>query len=260
MKPAVLPAFARLPIKWIQSGELANFDSRVEGQAISRFEQNSSIAALRLFVSLCMIADYHSGQIKTTYPRLIALSGLSRPIIARALRRLVKEGLLEKIVKPIREGTALQMAGWGEAFHGKLPKTRLYDGSKAQLLVLHQFEFSALSLYALKIYLVLCAYRDRKNSNISTINYATISRQTGVPLHQIPSSLNRLYHLELISYKQADYYEFWNNAQDRTNRYLIRGLGDRWPAFNPGGSAGGTGKPVKASKAQISAANGFLSK
>lgn len=259
MKPTVLPAFARLPIKWIQSGEVAKFDSRIDGQAISRTEQNSSIAALRLFVSLCMIADYHSGQVKTTYPRLIALSGLSRPIVARALKRLVKERLLEKIEKPIREGTALQMAGWGEPFHGKLPKARLYDGSNSQLLVMHQFEFSALSLYALKVYLVICAYRDRKNSNIATINYATISRQTGVPLHQIPSSLNRLYHLELISYKQADYYDFWSNEQDRTNRYLVRGLGDRWPAFNPEGSAGASGKSAKASKAQISAANKFVS-
>ena len=111
----------------------------------------------------------------------------------------------------------------------------------------------------MKVYLVICAYRDRKNSNIATINYATISRQTGVPLHQIPSSLNRLYHLELISYKQADYYDFWSNEQDRTNRYLVRGLGDRWPAFNPEGSAGATGKSAKASKAQISAANKFLS-
>lgn len=65
--------------------------------------------------------------------------------------------MLEKIEKPIREGTALQMAGWGEPFHGKLPKARLYNGSNSQLLVMHQFEFSALSLYALKVYLVICA-------------------------------------------------------------------------------------------------------
>lgn len=253
MKPADLPAFARLPIKWIQNAGIAVFDSRIGDQPRSRAEQNSSIAALRLFVSLCMVADYHSGEIKTTYPKLIALSGLSRPIVAGALKRLVQEGLLKKIEKPIREGTALQLAGWDDPFHGKLPKGKLYDGSKTQLLVLKQFEFSALSLYALKIYLVICAYRDRKNSNIATISYDTISRLSGVPLHQIPSSLNRLYHLELISYKQADYYDLWVSMTDRTNRYLVRGLGDKWPAFNP------EKKGVQpASDAQIAAANGFV--
>lgn len=257
MKTSELPPFARLPIKWIQGGGIAVFDSRIEDQARSRAHQNSSIAALKLFVSLCMVANYHSGQVDTTYPKLIALSGMSRPIVAGALKRLVQERLLEKIDKPIREGTALQLAGWDDPFHGKLPKSRLYDGSKTQLLVLHQFEFSALSLYALKVYLVICAFRDRKNSNIATINYTTISRQSGVPLHQIPSSLNRLYHLELISYKQADYYEFWSNEQDRTNRYLVRGLGDKWPAFNPEKNGG---KPANASKAQVAAANEFVAK
>jgi len=247
--------FARLPIKWIQSGGVAAFDSRVGDEARCALQQNTSIGALRLFVSLCMLADYYTGQVKTTYPKLIALSGLSRPIVARSLKRLVDEGMLEKYDTPVREGTILQMAGWEDGFHGKLPKSKLYDGSRTQLLMLHQFEFSALSLYALKVFLVLCAFRNRNNFNIATINYSTISRLSGVPMYQIPSSLNRLYHLELISYKQADYYEPGNTDQDRTNRYLIRGLGDKWPAFNPEKS---TGKSGKASKAKVAAANEFV--
>lgn len=104
--------FARLPIKWIQGGGVAAFDSRVGEEARSRPLQNSSISTLRLFISLCMIANYHTGQVRTTYPKLIALSGMSRPIVARSLKRLVQEKLLEKIDKPIREGTILQLAGW----------------------------------------------------------------------------------------------------------------------------------------------------
>ncbi|MEE1865382.1 hypothetical protein [Pseudomonas auratipiscis] len=247
--------FARLPIKWIQGGSVAAFDSRVDGGARCLLEQNTSLGALRLYVSLCMIANYYTGQVTTTYPKLIALSGLSRPIVARSLKRLVEVGLLEKYGKPLREGTVLQMAGWEENFHGKLPKSRLYDGSRTQLLVLHQFEFSALSLYALKVFLVICAFRNKDNFNIATINYSTISRLAGVPMYQIPGSLNRLYHLELISYKQADYYELGNTEQDRTNRYLVRGLGDKWPAFNPLNQAG---KGGKASKAKVAAANEFV--
>nr|WP_288466196.1 hypothetical protein [uncultured Pseudomonas sp.] len=218
-------------------------------------EQNRSIGALRLYISLCMLANYYTGQLSTTYPKLIALSGLSRPIVARSLKRLVEMGLLEKFDKPLREGTVLQMAGWEDGFHGKLPKSRLYDGSRTQLLVLHQFEFSALSLYALKVFLVICGFRSKDNFNIATINYSTISRLAGVPMYQIPGSLNRLYHMELISYKQADYYEPGNNELDRTNRYLVRGLGDKWPAFNPEKA---TRKGRKASKAKVYAANQFV--
>lgn len=249
------PDFARLPIKWIQNGGVAVFDSRVGDGERCQLEQNKSLGALRLFISLCMLADYYTGQLKTTYPKLIALSGLSRPIVARSLKRLVEVGLLEKYDKPVCEGTVLQMAGWEESFHGKLPKSRLYDGSKTKLLVLHQFEFSALSLYSLKVFLVICAFRNKNNFNIATINYSTISRLAGVPTHQIPGSLNRLYHLELISYKQADYYEPGNTEQDRTNRYMVRGLGDKWPAFNPEKMVDKAGKP---SKAKVAAANEFV--
>ncbi|WAB99737.1 hypothetical protein OSW16_08885 [Pseudomonas putida] len=247
--------FARLPIKWIQGGGITAFDSRVGDDARTRALQNASIAALRLFISLCMLADYHTGQVRTTYPKLIALCGMSRPIVARSLKRLVQEGLLKKIDSPIREGTVLQLSGWEDSFHGKLPKSSLYDGSRTQLLVLHQFEYSALSLYALKVFLVICAFRSSKNYNIATINYSTISRLSGVPTHQIPGSLNRLYHLDLISYKQADYYDL-GNEMDRTNRYLVRGLGDRWPAFNPVQASGKGGRP---SKAKIASANEFRS-
>lgn len=105
------PDFARLPIKWIQSGGVAVFDSRLGNGERCLLEQNTSLGALRLFISLCMLADYYTGQLKTTYPKLIALSGLSRPIVARSLKRLVEVGLLEKYNKPICEGTVLQMAG-----------------------------------------------------------------------------------------------------------------------------------------------------
>ncbi|SDV08902.1 hypothetical protein SAMN04490181_4557 [Pseudomonas brenneri] len=44
--------FARLPIKWIQSGGVAAFDSRVGDEARCALQQNTSIGALRLFVSL----------------------------------------------------------------------------------------------------------------------------------------------------------------------------------------------------------------
>ncbi|MNJ78332.1 hypothetical protein D3C77_760610 [compost metagenome] len=68
--------------------------------------------------------------------------------------------------------------------------------------------------------------------------------------------MNRLYHLDLISYKQADYYDPGSQT-DRTNRYLVRGLGDKWPAFNPDRS---NGKPGRPSKGQVAAANEFMAR
>lgn len=184
-----------------------------------------------------MRADFNTGSLSTTYPQLIALSGMSRPLVARALKRLVSEALVSKIDKPLREGTELKLSGWEDAYYGKLPKQVFYDGAQDKLLKLREFEFSALSLYSLKVYLVIVGFRDRRNFNITTINYTTIASKAGVPKHQIPAVLNRLYASELIAYKQADYYESSQAQADRTNRYLVRGLGDRWPAFNPGKQA-----------------------
>ncbi|QOF85566.1 hypothetical protein [Pseudomonas sp. EGD-AKN5] len=200
---------------------------------MSRPLQNCSLAALKLFICLCMRADFNTGSLSTTYPQLMALSGMSRPLVARALKRLISEKLVSKVDKPLREGTELKLAGWEDAFFGKLPKQVFYDDAPDKLLKLREFEFSALSLHSLKVYLVIVAYRNRKNFNIATINYTTISLRSGVPKHLIPAVLNRLYANDLIAYKQADYYESAQAQADRTNRYLVRGLGDRWPAFNP---------------------------
>lgn len=231
---ADLPRFARLPIRWIQEGNLVAFGNRPsQGAPVSRPLQNCSLAALKLFICLCMRADFSTGALSTTYPQLMALSGMSRPLVARALKRLISEKLVSKVDKPLREGTELKLAGWEDAFFGKLPKQVFYDDAPDKLLKLREFEFSALSLYSLKVYLVIVAYRNRKNFNIATINYTTISLRSGVPKHLIPAVLNRLYANDLIAYKQADYYESAQAQADRTNRYLVRGLGDRWPAFNP---------------------------
>ncbi len=87
---ADLPRFARLPIKWIQEGGLVALGNRADREApISRPLQNCSLAALKLFLCLCMRADFNTGSLSTTYPQLIALSGMSRPLVARALKRLV---------------------------------------------------------------------------------------------------------------------------------------------------------------------------
>lgn len=141
-----------------------------------------------------------------------------------------------------------------DPFHGKLPKGYLYRGERYALERLREFEFGELSLYALKVYLVLCAFRNRRNFNIATVTYRTIAAKAGVPLHKISKVLNRLYAQDLIAYKQADYYEQNSSLGDRTNRYLVRGLGDSWPAFNPDMVPK---RPKAPSREEISAANRF---
>ncbi|QVL18978.1 hypothetical protein KH389_27095 [Pseudomonas qingdaonensis] len=56
----------------------------------------------------------------------------------------------DKVEKPVREGTILQLAGWEDNFCRKLLKPSLYDGSNTQVLVLRQSEYSdALKVFAI---------------------------------------------------------------------------------------------------------------
>lgn len=62
----------------------------------------SYIAVLRLFVILWMIAEYHSGPVKTIDPGADSSFRTIAPHRCAGAQRLVKELLIENIEKPLR--------------------------------------------------------------------------------------------------------------------------------------------------------------
>jgi len=226
--------FSKIPIKWIQDGGLAGFSSRPTATAPKDLKlQNACISALKLYMTLCMKATFGTGEVKTTYPKLIALSGMSRPTIARALQRLVDEGLITKRSKSLREGSQIYINGWLEqSYYGMLPKRWLHDENQGMaILKLFEFNYSTASLHALKVYLAIIGFRDSRRDGLAVISYDAISRYTNVPRYRVAEAITKLYDMNLISYRQADFTDSYDDI-DRTNRYLVKGLNLTWSARN----------------------------
>ena len=127
--------FSKMPIKWIQEGGLKAFSNRsTPSGVIDLKHQNGSISALKLYMTLCIKTTFGTGEVKTTYNKLIALSGMSRPIIAKALKRLVDAELITKKSKTLRQGSVIYINGWVEqSSYGMIPKRWLFDGNQGMV-------------------------------------------------------------------------------------------------------------------------------
>jgi hypothetical protein len=253
--------FSKMPIKWIQDGELVKFGNRPTPTAKKALKlQNGSIAALKLYMTLCIKTTFGTGEVNTTYNKLIALSGMSRPVIARALKRLVEEGLITKKSQSLCEGSSIYINGWLEqSYYGMLPKRWLHDDKGMTIMKLIDFNYSTVSLYALKVYLVLIGFRDRHKNGLAVISYNAISRYTGVPKYRVAEAITKLYDMNLISYRQADFTDLNEDEIDRTNRYLVKGLNITWTSLNQPSVGAKSVAPKKPSERAINAANAFAS-
>lgn len=252
--------FAKMPIKWIQEGGLKAFGNRpAPDDAIDLKHQNGSITALKLYMTLCIKATFQTGEVKTTYSQLISLSGMSRPVIARSLKRLVDAGLITKMSTSLRQGSVIYINGWLEQrSYGMIPKRWLFDGNQGMaILKLQEFRYSVVALNALRIYLLLIGFRDKDRHGLAVISYSTISRLTGVPRHRVAESITALYDMDLISYRQADFNTITGEEVDRTNHYLVRGLNTTWASIQKQPQEAKKKLFTKPSLQSIQAANAF---
>ncbi|KIU53304.1 MULTISPECIES: hypothetical protein [Pseudomonas] len=232
--------WAKLPIRWIHEGALVDFRGRstrpssrlflhlVQPEVDAPALRNESLAALKLFLVLCCRADFSTGMAKVTYTELCKLGVMSRAVVARSLLRLENAGLIARETRALKSGSLIKIEKWNDDYGwGKIPKLWLYDGNLGRMLRLSEFNFTQLSFHAMKIYLAILAFRDRRG--IATISYDRLASYTGVPRHHIADTITQLYAMELVSFRPG---EFHNEHQfDRTNRYLVRGFDTRWPAL-----------------------------
>lgn len=270
-----VPLWAKLPIHWIQQHGLRMFTSTVlnepatrskSGQRIpepDRTERNRSIAALKLYMAICIRTDFHTGKAKTSYEELITLTGMSRPVIARSLKRLEELGRITRAEQSLRSGTLIYVCGWLEdGFSGQIPKRWLYDGNQGRsLLKLREFKFDWASFYALKVYLAILAFRDRHRFGLTIITYDKIDQATGIGRYKVADAITMLYQMNLISFRPGTFDESDDHA--RTNRYLVRGLDIPWTALGqdyPSLKQAKKSAPSRTSKEKVAASNEFRKK
>ncbi len=232
--------WAKMPIRWIHEEGLVAFRGRSTKPSSESFLhawpleaddaqlRNESLAALKLYLVLCCRADFSTGMAKVTYTELCKLGVMSRAVVARSLQLLEKAGLIKRETRALKSGSLIHIENWSDTYGwGKIPKLWLYDGNHGRMLLLSEFNFTQLSFHAMKIYMAILAFRDRRG--IATISYDRLAACTGVPRHHIADAVTRLYDMQLISFRPGEFHS--EHQFDRTNRYLVRGFGTRWPAL-----------------------------
>lgn len=167
-------------------------------------EKSDYIAALMVYIVLLHHTNSQTssvngkvGQASISYTKLSELTGISRTKISKGLSILEEY----EMIQINREGKSnvyaitdySKQSGWA-----KLPAKGLYDKNLSAVTAFSTFRLrSKYELYALKIYLVLVAFRDNK-LNYSQLSYDKITEYAGVPRNDIRSSLSLLVANELI--------------------------------------------------------------
>lgn len=215
-------AWAKIPTAWI------THDSKLPGFSWKQHGSNAT-AALILFIALAIRLnqskigkkvgqDRSRPSFRASYENLQTLTALSRAKIAAGLHFL-KE--LE-MINVSRKGRMNQYLLRGITEYGnwaQLPQTHLLGPgglpfSKFQLR--HRNE-----LNALKLYLLLLAYRNTK-TNFTALGYDKICDLSGLMKNDVPPALSLLINLDLVRVEQD---EPINGEVGRPhNRYRIRGL------------------------------------
>ncbi|MCQ3032562.1 helix-turn-helix domain-containing protein [Pseudomonas syringae] len=239
--------WAKMPNRWAMQGGLKRFGERDGNAQVDLTVLNTSLAALKVYLAICTRAKYETGVVKTTYPELCRLAGLSRNVIARSLQVLEDNGYIRRDTTHPRGGSLIYVERWLEdQGFAKIPKSWFYHGRgpkddhssnppEKTLTKLKGFTFNKrLSLQALKIYILLLALRHRdfpKDDGLTVISYDRISELTDVGRHSVSPAITLLFEMNLISFRSGNYSEYDGQDFDRTNRYLIKGLKVRFGAL-----------------------------
>lgn len=215
--------WVKMPSNWIR------FNSGLK--KFTRKEMSNAISALIVYIALILRANQEPneefmepGYVSISYTVLQNMTGLSRALISRGLKKLVEENLIN-IHKNNKKNQYEVLEydpskGWG-----KLPKKYLYkESTGGEITFLNHFKLRHLTeLNALKLYLLFIAFRDNKR-NSARISYSKITEYTGVYPNNIRDALSLLVNLSLI---QIDREVLPSDDKNPPNEYRIRGIDSR---------------------------------
>lgn len=214
--------WVKMPTKWLQDKNtlpLRNF-------TWDRDNKSNNTAALMIYIIIIQQAQ-NSGKAKLSYSSLCDISSLSRAKVAAGLEILERKKLL--IIDRAQKTNIYNVVDYDRAGWGKLPAKHLYDINLEYIKQFQEFNLRRrVELDALKLFLVLVAFRDEKK-NHATISYEKISLYTGIPEAKIRSAISLLVSHDMIHVqKYGDTMELWKRA----NFYRIIGVNNKKHAGN----------------------------
>lgn len=185
------------------------------------------IAALMLLIVLShhandknSLANGCLGDTQMSYDKLTALLGISRTKISNGIRVLESLALIK--VSTNKRPNIFTIVGLAEGDRwGKLPTKGLYDKSLSKIKVFQSFKLrSKVELNALKIYLVIVAFRDSQ-MGYTKLGYEKITLYTAVQRNDIKPALSFLIANDFL---QVDSESTNLNEFSTANVYWLRHL------------------------------------
>ena len=228
---AKLPsAWAKIPVSEVAEEEQSNGGVGLRG-ITWRTHKSTGTAGLMVLLALSILLNQrqrgnhvpNANQVLASYTELEEMTGLSRLLISRSLR------LLEELqaINTLRIGNACayellgieRNGGWCAA-----PQGHLLDGATylRRLKGIRETLRRPSSLYAMKLYILLLAFRDRRQ-NITRISYEKIGAYTGMRREDISVAWQIIAALQL-GYLADDIELPLRSGERSHNRYRVRGL------------------------------------
>lgn len=203
-----MSGFQKLPTWWFREEKLKNF---IGGQ-----QAGESIASLKVLITIALHIDYHTLEAEVSFSTFEDITGLSRPMINRGVKKLE----LEKIVKVDRSGNTNRYILDSESTDTRWAKMPL-DLVKRKLRLIQNRGVPALG--ALKIYLSLLALRDNSTDQVK-VSYEKIRNWTGLQATHIRPSLDILFNHSIIHIQKSEELDF--DADDRSSHNIYRVMGN----------------------------------
>lgn len=214
-------SWARFPSTWVRDGGLQWLGWREHrGGAIGALLTYLFMLIARNRAPLDKLSTTQDG-VLLTYDFIERQTNLSRALVARSLKILVED--LEVVeVAHSKQGNRYRIVGIEESQHARVPQDLLYSPARGL------FAFRALGfrskheLNALKLYLLLLAFRLNGTSS-SRIGYDKISEYLGVQRDAIRPAISHLINLGLISVESEETSLTSGKYGHPFNQYLLKG-------------------------------------
>lgn len=214
--------WSRLPSEWIQKNGLRQFTA---GKKLG-----ASVAALKVLVAVVLRAEnnpvskagHNQGTACMSYDELMGLTDLSRPMISVGIKLLISNGVISIKADNNSRRNRYVLQGYDDGGWAKIPNRPLYRGVAVdRVATLHDLSCRReADLNALKLYLLLCTFRDNKK-NYSMIGYEKIHEYTGISEGKIRKAISVLIELSLVRVSREKVTE---EKKNHPNNYEILGL------------------------------------
>lgn len=211
--------FAQIPTSWMKDDKPY---SLLRDFSWNSKEKSDYTASLMLYICIAQHIPKIREEISISYSKLSGMTGLSRAKISSGIYILKDKKIIsvsdEKKTNSYGLLWRANDKGWA-----KLPVKSMYNEDYSYIYPFKDFRLrKKVELDALKLYLILVAFRDEK-TNSTTMRYETISNYTGIITNDIKSASSFLVSLDLINIDKSNIEED-SVIKKWRNIYRIRGI------------------------------------